>query len=271
MKAAIKLLLDGLLPRLERMTVWQFCLLNLIIDTFDQPVLSTHDAKSDIATQEFLVAFGDFLKLHHSLSAAYLDKTRFELALERILSALKRKVSRPGSRTHRGHDLTVDGIRWSVKTHGDHRIKADSFFISKFMELGKGRWGKTNLEDLAGLRDQFLRHLDGYERIFQLRYFHLAATDAMPEVHRYELVEIPKMLLLEAAGGRLAWSVRSKTTPRCGYCTVTDQHDQVKFRLYFDGAGERKLQIKDLRKDLCIVHATWEFSSKTPMAIPNVS
>lgn len=34
-----------------------------------------------------------------------------------------------------------------------------------------------------------------------------------------------------------------------------------KYALYFDGGTERKLQIKSLRKSLCVVHASWEFES----------
>lgn len=51
----------------------------------------------------------------------------------------------------------------------------------------------------------------------------------------------------------------SKQRPKPGYCTVVDKEGVVLFRLYFDGGTERKLQIKDLRKDRCIVHATWKF------------
>ena len=33
----------------------------------------------------------------------------------------------------------------------------------------------------------------------------------------------------------------------------------MKFALYFDGGTERKLQVKDLQKSLCIVHGEWDF------------
>ncbi|MBK7271462.1 MAG: hypothetical protein IPI07_18805 [Flavobacteriales bacterium] len=29
--------------------------------------------------------------------------------------------------------------------------------------------------------------------------------------------------------------------------------------MYFDGGGERKLQVQHLRKSLCLVHAEWVF------------
>jgi len=52
--------------------------------------------------------------------------------------------------------------------------------------------------------------------------------------------------------------MESKQNPAPGYCYVEDA-DGVSFALYFDGGGERKLQIKNLQKRLCVVHATWEF------------
>lgn len=250
---------EKLINQIAMMNEGQLGFISVIVNTFSQPIKQWRNTESDIVDELFLEAFGDFLKLHHSLSVAYLDKTRFEAALERILKSINRKAERPKSQTHRGHDITVDGKRWSLKTQGDKTIKEGSLFISKFMELGGGQWGDTDIQDIAGLRDQFLNHLKGYDRIFQLRYFHSSPTETSPEKHRYELVEIPKALLEEAEHGTLDWSPKSRTRPRCAYCTVIDNQKSLKFRLYFDGGGERKLQIKNLQKALCVVHASWEF------------
>ena len=51
----------------------------------------------------------------------------------------------------------------------------------------------------------------------------------------------------------------SKQFPKPGYCYVRNEDGQTIFSLYFDGGGERKLQIKNLSKDTCRVHAEWEF------------
>ncbi|SAK96704.1 hypothetical protein AWB82_07061 [Caballeronia glebae] len=80
---------------------------------------------------------------------------------------------------------------------------------------------------------------------------------------RYELVEIPKALLLEAANCELKVCTDSTQNPQPGYGYVKDAIGQLKYALYFDGGTERKLQIKHLRKDLCKVHATWAFSLPT--------
>ncbi len=82
----------------------------------------------------------------------------------------------------------------SLKTRADQGIKENEIHISKFMELGKGQWGR-NVADLTGLRAQFFVHMASYERILTQRYLGRAATD-----HRYELVEIPKALFAGRRG-----------------------------------------------------------------------
>lgn len=120
------------------------------------------------------------------------------------------------------------------------------------MELGKGVW-TDKLEDLRGLRDRYLEHLTKYERIFTLRRLRSKQHES------YELVEIPKSLLEMASTGELRVVSDSRQNPKPGYCTVKDKRG-IAFNLYFDGGTERKLQVKDLRKELCTVHATWKFS-----------
>ena len=152
-----------------------------------------------------------------------------------------------------GHDITVDGIKISLKTQANKGIHENYLWVSKFMELGKGHWEK-NPADLEGLREQFFKHMESYDRIFSLR-----TLKKFPS-WKYELVEIPKELLMLAKTGTLVMQVESKQNPKPGYCHVTDKEGGKIFDLYFDGGTERKLQIKNLRKDLCRIHATWEFS-----------
>ncbi len=114
-------------------------------------------------------------------------------------------------------------------------------------------------QDLSGLRDQFLSHLRGYDRIFQLRYF--SSETEVEVVHRYQMVEIPKRLLMEAKRGALRMDKKSKQNPKPGHCEVFDRQGVLKFDLYFDGGSERKLQIKKLKLALCKVLAEWRFST----------
>ena len=141
------------------------------------------------------------------------------------------------SRTNRGHDLTIADTPVSLKTEAAANIRGDSIHVSKWMELGKGEWKLTLLRDL------FLEHMQSYERIFTLR-----CLDADPAHVSYELVEVRE---------------DSRQNPKPGYGYVRDAAGQLKYALYFDGGTERKLQIKNLRKDLCKIHATWAFGSAT--------
>ena len=59
----------------------------------------------------------------------------------------------------------------------------------------------------------------------------------------------------------LVTQTRSRQTPQPGYGNVFDDQGRLKFALYFVGGAERKLQVKKIRRDLHIVHATWRFES----------
>jgi hypothetical protein len=209
--------------------------------------------------------FGDTLKVHHGLFAAEpFRRERFEYALRRIAAGGGREVEPPGSATHPGYDLRVDGERWSLKTQANSTIRRDLIWISKWMELGKGVWG-NRAKDLVALREAFLMHIKDYDRILVLR----CLTPNSSERLEYELLEIPKQLLYEVTSGALEMKHDSTQNPKPGYCRVTAKPPLVCgrtsgertlcYELYFDGGTERKLQVKNLRKDLCMVHATWAF------------
>jgi type II restriction enzyme len=199
-----------------------------------------------------LDSFGDALLIHHCMSKESFSKDKFEYVLERVANFCG-KDSQIARRGNPGHDITINGERFSLKTQADRSIRENEIHISKFMELGQGQWGDIP-EDLMRLRDQFFRHMNSYERILSLRTLSKSPNDWI-----YELVEIPKVLLLEARGGELRMMTSSKQFPKPGYCYVRDEFGEEKFQLYFDGGSERKLQIKHLLKKYCCVHARWQF------------
>ena len=196
--------------------------------------------------------FGDVLRIHHVFSAEPFTKDKFEYALVQVLGwrGLDASLAPKGNP---GHDATVESLRFSFKTQADKNIKSDEIWISKFMELGKGTWG-DNPNDLEPLRRAFLEHLQRYDRIFTLR-----ALGKTPNWH-YELVEIPKQLLVLAKDGELEMKLNSRQNPKPGYCHVRNPDGTLLFQLYFDAGSERKLQVKALRKSECIVHAEWQFT-----------
>jgi len=220
-----------------------------VLDAMAQPITPTA-YHSDFAGERFIADFGDTLRLHHVFSEEPFTKDKFEYALSVILSACGHRAAL-APKGNPGRDIEIDGKRFSLKTQADKGIKATTLHISKFMELGKGKWG-TDERDLKGLRDQFLAHMQQYDRILSLRYLSHVGS------RHYELVEIPKSLLELAADGTFEMKHDSTQNPRPGYCRV---HDGVEllFELYFDGGGERKLQVRHLLKQRCIMHAEWRF------------
>lgn len=233
-----------------------------IVKRFGAELQAHADPASDFASEAFAQTFGDLLLIHHALSRESFSKDKFEHGLETVL----RRVGIPAwlaAKGNPGHDITVRDERWSLKTQADRGIKPDRIHISKFMELGRGRW--VTEADLAGLRDRMFAHMQGYDRIFTLRTLSAARAAAGDPFHHYELVEIPKALLLRAAGVDCVMRQDSGQTPKPGSCTVTE-NGEVLFELYFDGGTERKLQVRHLAKSACRVHATWRFPRAAPPA-----
>ncbi len=244
--------LDHIVAQLSKLPEPKLRLVRTVVAKLGQS--SKHELlRTDLFDQCFATGFEGVLQIHHALSEAPFTKDKFEWGVVQVLRGCGRKASR-GPRGLAGHDVEIEGERWSLKTQADKGIRMDRLHISKFMELGKGPW--KNEADLAGLRDQMLAHMKGYDRILSLRHFEQPFEAGLN--HFYELVEIPKSLLAEAKKGTITMNHGSKQTPKPGYCTVDG-----KFQLYFDGGTERKLQIKSLMKSNCLVHATWTVADLT--------
>jgi Type II site-specific deoxyribonuclease len=246
--------LDALVARLPGLSASQFGAIENIIAQFARPHDFWRNANSDLVTECVLREFGDTLRIHHCFSAEAFTKDKFEFALEKVCNFCGIEAAR-SRRGNPGHDITLRGVPVSLKTQADASIRPGFIHISKFMELGKGQWG-DKVADLHGLRDNFLHHMRNYARILTLRKLR------NPGFSLYELVEIPKALLMEATGGTFEMRMKSKQFPKPGYCTVTDAAGKIRFQLYFDGGTERKLQIKHIDKALCVVHATWRFEQE---------
>ncbi len=236
---------------IENLSESQLAWMEGVIHQFQIRPKASAEPKSDLITSCVLEKFGDALQIHHCFSTEALSKDRFEYALNRVLNECG-IASTLANKCNPGHDITINGVRFSLKTQADRNIKPGFLHISKFMELGKGDWEVE--EDLKGLRDNFFAHMKSYDRILQLR--RLVDTETLQE---YELVEIPKSLLEKAKDGVLKMMQNSKQDPKPGTCTVSEKGREL-FELYFDGGTERKLQIRHLDKSNCFVHARWSIS-----------
>ncbi len=235
---------------ISQLTPSQIAWVEGVIAQFALPHNFERNRASDWITDATLDHIGNALRIHHAFSRQALSKDRFEYAFERALNLAGIPAALVRSRTNRGHDLTIAGIPVSLKTEAAANIRDDNIHVSKWMELGRGEWV------LPTLRNLFMEHMRSYERIFTLRCLLPGPTN-----FRYELVEIPKSLMLEARACTFEICDDSRQNPKPGYGNVFDKNGTLKYALYFDGGTERKLQIKNLRKSLCQVHATWTFES----------
>jgi hypothetical protein len=92
---------------------------------------------------------------------------------------------------------------------------------------------------------------------------------ADPVNHCYELLEIPKDILVRScSSGVFTMMTDSRQTPKPGYCRVSDRKGLM-YELYFDGGSERKLRVQKLRRDLCVFHAAWDFTTPLPISAPS--
>jgi Type II site-specific deoxyribonuclease len=202
-------------------------------------------------TSEWVTAFGDGLLIHHAFSDEPFTKDKFEHSMVQTAKIIGLKADF-ASKGNRGHDITIGSTKISLKTQADKNIKNETLWISKYMELGKGEWS-DKLEQLESLTAMFLEHLKESEKILVLRCL------GKGPIWHYELVEIPKSILEKSQSGKFEMKFDSRQNPKPGYCHVKNENSELDFQLYFDGGSERKLQIKNLRKSLCIVHAEWYF------------
>jgi hypothetical protein len=255
MTPARELHLRHLYESLSDLTDGQLGWVQTVVEQFHKPANFQRSPTSNLINDCVLQDFGDALRIHHCFSREAFTKDKFEYALERVLNLCGIPASL-ASRGNPGHDITIDGVRFSLKTQANTGISSRYLHISKFMELGKGTWTDKE-DDFIGLRQQFFMHMQAYDRILSLR--RLRGTRAY--AWHYELVEIPKSLLLEASHGVLRIMHQSRQFPKPAYYNVTDATGASKFQLYFDAGGERKLQIKGLKKAYCLVHAEWKFET----------
>lgn len=219
------------------------------------------DEREKVLNDSSVAYLGARIMIHTHLTNAPFTKVHFENGLEEALNLAASANERPATLAaigNPGNDITINGERYSLKTQAGKGTKFDSIHISKWMELGKNPNWNDDESVLSELGEEFIAHLNGYERTLVLRYLPGEKAKSVYQ-HYYELVEIPKNLLLMSRNGRLEMRHKSTQNPKPGYCYVEDEDGNSLFSLYFDGGGERKLQIKNIRKSSCLVHATWEF------------
>lgn len=248
--------IDPLLEIVKRLHPVQVDLLIEMAHAMSRDVEETFDPSSDIAAADFRVSFRNRLLIHHAANEAKLTKKAFEYAFRAASAADGKAAFITSSQTNPGADVTVDGVAFSLKTEAAASIREKHITISK---LSEGRWIQQcgSLEELAQATiTRIPAHLQQYDRILTLRAHNLSAVKV-----RYELVEIPRSLLLQVQG--LAVSDFSPRTPQGGSTARVKMGGQDAFTLRLDGS-DGKVTIANLRVNLCTLHGSWAIPTVAP-------
>jgi Type II site-specific deoxyribonuclease len=147
--------LRRLYESLNHLTEGQLGWVQTVVEQFHKPASFQRSPDSDLMNECVLQDLGDALRIHHCFSKEAFTKDKFEYALERVLNLCGIPAAL-APRGNPGHDITISGVRFSLKTQANKGISSRYLHISKFMELGKGTWTDQE-EDFIGLREQFFR------------------------------------------------------------------------------------------------------------------
>jgi hypothetical protein len=203
--------------------------------------------------ERFADAFAMRLRLFHVLHspAEAMSKKAFEFAFEFSARAAGHLATLDPSATTPEADIMVGGAGFSLKTEASQGISRTHVVISKLMESLWTKHCETIADFLNGIRDHVLPRINHSQRIFVLRAFGRIETDGMIE---YELLEVPRHLLLAIGGVRAADF--SPLTGANGTSAPVVYNGTSAFTLVFDGS-DQKITIRRLLVSQCIVHARW--------------
>lgn len=241
--------LERLVAQAQLLDSAQLEMLGEMAEALQQPCEVRVDPASDLASNEFSDYLLNRLKIHHATSEEKFKKASFEYAFIAAARYAGASASKTKSQTFQGADAIVNGVRWSLKTEASAKISRSSIVVSKFSEARWIRDCETPGDFARECLPRFLGHLDEYDRIATLRAFSVGR-----ELVRYELVEIPKGLLMGVAN-----LTERDFTPRTrngGSSALVGDFNGIAFKLVLDGSVE-KVTLSRLPVQRCWVHASW--------------
>ncbi|MGW4222155.1 hypothetical protein ACWEG1_01730 [Streptomyces bauhiniae] len=241
--------LERLVAQAQLLDSAQLEMLGEMAEALQQPCEVRVAPASDLVSNEFSDYFLNRLKIHHATSEEKFKKVAFEYAFIAAARYAGGSASKTRSQTFQGADATVNGARWSLKTEASTGISESNIVVSKFSEARWIRDCETPVDFARECLPRFLAHLDEYDRIATLRAFSVA-----PELVRYELVEIPKSLLMRAAD-LTEYDFKPRTKNGSSSALYKDS-DGIAFRLVLDGSVE-KVTLSRIPVQRCRVHASW--------------
>ena len=127
-----------LLELLRKLSTRRLAYVSSIVTGLLGAMTEKRNEKSNLVTDVFLEEFGVHLLAHHGTATRPLTKEQFERAMERVMKLAGRNAQR-SPMGNPGHDVTIDGTKFSLKTQADAHLRVDSIWISKFYGVGQGR------------------------------------------------------------------------------------------------------------------------------------
>jgi hypothetical protein len=249
-------LIKSLVEQARKLHPLQLGLVICVAEILQQKVVIARLDTSSLANNDFMIAFGNRLLLHHAFTYAPLSKRHFEYALEASVNESGGKAKVGKNATNPGLDMMINGHRCSLKTEAASSIRDHEITISKFSEA---RWIQQciDVEVLAReVVDRVPAQLARVDRIFMLRFF-----QRPDDVVEYQLVEIPVALLLEVR--TLTSSDFSPRTAQGGSTARVKKGPETVFSLRLDGS-DGKITISNLKLKECIIHGSWRFLAYQP-------
>lgn len=242
--------IKSLCKLVSKLTNHQIDYVETVVNQLCKPYIDIFiNENSDFLSECVYQNLGDSIRIHHCFSRGPFTKDKFEYAMDAVLNYCGiPSVLAPSGNP--GFDIIFLDQKVSLKTEAESKINKNKIHISKMMELGKVTW------DIDKLLEQFFINITKFDRILTLR----CLSKESSALH-YELLEIPKSLFIEAKSGSIRNMLSSKQNPKPAYCDVFSEDGGLKYQLYFDAGGERKLQIKNLEISYCQLHAMWKFST----------
>lgn len=251
----IAMSIDGgeLVSKVGHLSEQQRVLIGEMVRALQQPVEKTISDTTDILSDAFEENFCNRLLLNHAISTDVLNKKTFEYAFQGASIAAGRNATLTASSVEAGADITVDGIKYSLKTEAAKSIRRDLLHISKLMEARWIRDCQTGEDYCRYVNERLLQHFKHYQRVLCLRVFRL--THAV----EYEIIEIPLSVFM-AVEQLLPSNFSARRTSGSSNAVVSINGKPF-FTLSLDGSVE-KITVRNLRREACIFHGSWKIPTQ---------
>jgi hypothetical protein len=198
-----------------------------------------------VFTEPFSSAVQDLIARHHSIYPRIPPQgIFFESLVERAFLSAGRPRNEVVATTPNSpwHDLSVSGVRLSIKSETGRATKPAKIGITKLCTTETGEWS------IPALVAHTMNHMRRHDLMLMIRAIW------GPSSFDYQLLEIPLELLhrLESA----SFAEVGKRSGRRSFAAAVVEDEQTLFRVHFDGA-DGKCQIHCLLVSHCRMLRTW--------------